>query len=91
MEVWATSEKLEWESVREATSLGRNRKSEMSLNERARALEWAGTTSVFSPGVLQEWMVFGDSGRGTDWEARGFADDRFEKDPWALRPMEEIC
>ena len=75
---------------------------EMSF-ERARALEWAGSTSVFSPGVLQEWMIVSD---GMDWgredgNANSFEPDpwalhegdytcRFGPDPWALRPMEEM-
>ena len=71
--------------------------------ERARALEWASSTSVFSPGVLQDWMTVSD---GMDWDHEGantesFKPDpwllhevehtsRFGLDPWALRPMDEM-
>ena len=59
-EVWRPSSPMGWESVVGGVSLRRSRKSEMSLNDRARALEWMGSTSVFSPGVLQDWMLVSD-------------------------------
>ncbi len=62
----------------------------MSLNDRARALEWAGSTSVFSPGVLQDWMLMSDTGWWGDKEMGLVADERFGPDPWALRPLEEM-
>lgn len=60
-------------------------RSEMCL-PRARALEWAGTTSVFSPGVLQEWMMM-------DGGLKDYEDDyemTFGPDPWALPPIEDF-
>ena len=59
-------------------------RSEVSF-ERARALEWAGSTSVFSPGVLQEWLIVSD---GVAWEGEGDYAGVFEPDPWALEEVD---
>lgn len=60
------------------------RASALSL-PRARVLEWAGTTSIVSPGVLQEWMLVGGE-EGDDEE--GYS-EALGPDPWALPPIED--
>ena len=59
-------------------------RSEVSL-PRARALEWAGSTSVFSPGVLQDWKVLA---RG-EWDDEDGYSVCWGPDPWALPPIED--
>ena len=59
-------------------------RSELTL-PRAKVLEWAGNTSVFSPGVLQEWMMVGGGG-GDDEEIYSAA---LGPDPWAWPPIED--
>ena len=88
MDDWPLRSPLGWGNVLEATTtLRRDRKSEMSLTtDRARALEWMSSTSVFSPGVLQDWM----GGEDEVWGDKGRSNERYGPDPWALRPLEEM-
>lgn len=57
---------------------------EMNL-PRAKALEWAGSTSVFSPGLLQDWMLAG----GEEYDDEKDHSVASGPDPWALPPIED--